>query len=351
MPGFLLLRWLKALSLTCTVLALGQPGALAQGSDKSTNLLQGGSGRQTVAQAEQVGRSRAAGETEASRLMDEFGKADQAGQRRLLPALVASLTEIFRPQTRNDLLKRFPRQLPQSVVADLISLCRVNPKEIGYMRHRRPETAICMLGVVGTGSKQVVPALISFLDVRELQEATARTLADLGPAAAPAADKLAELLKTDDGRVRCSAAAALAGIGPQAAKFIPQMKESAYTYSFAGNPREIVESVRLLGGTVDNDELARRLAGSRAEARERRKEQANRQRQAVEHDRELSESRRQASERQKKERSELFETIVARAMVDETWQDSYASQMEVHQIRPAEIHAEVHKRKLMKLPH
>jgi hypothetical protein len=291
------------------------PGGAAQNSDTYA-----ASGKPGPSDHSPAWKSLAMGPKEeaACRLMDEFVKADRAGQQRLLIPVVESLRGVTTACTAIYLHKTFGRAVHDPTLATvLVGLISKDWKGRDYHACENRGNAHRLLSAMGPAARDAVPGLIALLDEPDSRKSAARTLGAIGPAAEPAADKLLAMLKEHDGEVRCSAAIGLAGIGPKAARFIPQLRESALTYSDAGNPMEITDAIRKLGGTFDYNELKKAQNDMKTNS-------AN-------------------------QRSEAFELIVRRAMEEmPDWQRVYADTMRTQHINPMEIHAEVHRRKIVK---
>jgi HEAT repeat protein len=109
--------------------------------------------------------------------------------------------------------------MAKAAVPEMVEVLRSDPEN--------REITAWSLARMGPAAAPAVPALIECLDeAREgIRNQAARTLRDIGPAAAEAVEPLATLLTHDkDWGVRCYAAEALGAIGPAAKAAAPELK-------------------------------------------------------------------------------------------------------------------------------
>jgi hypothetical protein len=274
----------------------------------------------------------------ARQLFAELKQASAGDKDKVLIRLVDLLANLW-ADSREYVLTSFAKEMTyQSVAPDLERLIdgwlKKDPHEHWLQsgtKWRRAHDAIDLLASYGPKAKESLPLFIRLLNEHSFRCQAARILGRMGPEATPAIPSLVQLLKAEDRDARDARAAAatgLAGIGPQAAAYIPQLKESACTIPDGGNPYEIIEAIKKLGGSVNQHEIYQ---------------------QASWHNQQADEKKKQAQEKLKLERSMLFELLVTKAISGARWQDTYAKEMKTHNISTEDVHAEVHRRKVRQL--
>ncbi len=102
----------------------------------------------------------------------------------------------------------------------------VRPIMLEALKKADEKTLILMLDAMATLGPQIVPRLVSALEIEAARPYVCYILGQLGPAAAPAVDGLIRVLGDKDSDTRHEAMMALAEIGPAAKAAVPALAEA-----------------------------------------------------------------------------------------------------------------------------
>lgn len=139
----------------------------------------------------------------------------------------------------------------------------VRPIMLEALKKADEKTLILMLDAMATLGPQIVPRLVSALEIEAARPYVCYILGQLGPAAAPAVDGLIRVLGDKDSDTRHEAMMALAEIGPAAKAAVPALAEAlksedrdryAAAYALGRIGREAIDAKPALLALLDGDD-------------------------------------------------------------------------------------------------